>query len=326
VVTALFAFAAAQFFLLNRPLTPGGPWQMPWILMVVQMLLVLDLICLSVVDYESFLIPIETTIYMIPVGLALGIAFPELHLDPTPWTGIARLDAAIDSFNGIVIGGGLLWAIGFLCVLLIKKEGMGAGDAHLLAMVGAMLGWKAALYTFLLGILLGVIAGLAGILWSNHQRKKLGSAYKARKPRYELPEAEEDQGPPPAGPLLVYGLVVVPVEIALFVVYFQNAMTLGYEATLVSAAVCLTLGLGLLLAYPVQKGLISTKKWPMGQIEERADGKKEEVLEGNYMPFGPPLAVAGLLVAFYYPLFSALAYYNFTRVWPAYPFHMLGIN
>ena len=325
LVTALFAFASFQFFVLNSPIGPPGG-TMPWALYAVQLFLILDLVCLSVVDLEMWLIPIQTTIIWIPVGLILGGLCPELHLDPTPWTSKAWLNGLIDSFNGVVVGGGILWGVGFLCIWWFKKEGMGAGDAHLLAMVGAMLGWKAAIMTFMLGIFIGLTTGIAGILWSKYQRRKLGKDYKPRKPRYELPDAEEDQGPPPATPLLVYGLIVVPVEVALYVTYFQNALSPGYEATLISASVCLIIGMGLLVAYPIQKNLIATKRWPMGQVQEREDGKKEEVLEGNYIPFGPSLAVAGLTVAFYYPALASLVNYNFLQKWLPLPFHMLGVN
>jgi hypothetical protein len=46
---------------------------------------------------------------------------------------------------------------------------------------------------------------------------------------------------------------------------------------------------------------------PQGTIEENKEGEKQETLTGNYIPFGPSLAVAALIVAFYEPLIRELA-------------------
>lgn len=62
---------------------------------------------------------------------------------------------------GIVVGGGILWALAWASPYLFGKEGMGGGDIKLLAMVGAFLGWKAALLTIMIGSLFGSVIGVS---------------------------------------------------------------------------------------------------------------------------------------------------------------------
>ena len=66
-----------------------------------------------------------------------------------------------DAFLGIVVGGGILWALAWASPYLFGKEGMGGGDIKLLAMIGAFLGWKAALLTIMIGSLFGSVIGVS---------------------------------------------------------------------------------------------------------------------------------------------------------------------
>lgn len=66
-----------------------------------------------------------------------------------------------ESLLGIVLGGGLLLLVASGYYLLTKKEGMGGGDVKLLAMIGAFLGWKAVIFTILVGSAIGTVLGIA---------------------------------------------------------------------------------------------------------------------------------------------------------------------
>ncbi|NBV44558.1 MAG: prepilin peptidase [Planctomycetia bacterium] len=57
---------------------------------------------------------------------------------------------------GIAAGGGLVWATRAGAGLALGREAMGLGDVTLMAMIGAWLGWQAAVITFFLGVFLGV--------------------------------------------------------------------------------------------------------------------------------------------------------------------------
>jgi len=54
-------------------------------------------------------------------------------------------------------------------LLFLKKRGMGLGDAKLLAMLGAFLGWKSVLLIIVLASFLGSFFGIALILWQRRQ-------------------------------------------------------------------------------------------------------------------------------------------------------------
>ena len=58
---------------------------------------------------------------------------------------------------GIVIGGGLVWLVRILATAAMHQEAMGFGDVTLLAMIGAFLGWQAAVIVFFLAPLAAVV-------------------------------------------------------------------------------------------------------------------------------------------------------------------------
>jgi leader peptidase (prepilin peptidase)/N-methyltransferase len=63
------------------------------------------------------------------------------------------------SLLGILVGGGLLWAIAEIWFRLRKVDAMGFGDVKMLAMIGAFLGVKMVILTFVLSSLAGGIIG-----------------------------------------------------------------------------------------------------------------------------------------------------------------------
>ncbi|MDD4910568.1 MAG: prepilin peptidase [Candidatus Omnitrophica bacterium] len=66
----------------------------------------------------------------------------------------------IDSLLGILIGGGVIYLTGLLGDFIFKKETMGGGDVKLLAMIGAFLGYKKALFTFFAAPFFGTAVGV----------------------------------------------------------------------------------------------------------------------------------------------------------------------
>jgi leader peptidase (prepilin peptidase)/N-methyltransferase len=58
---------------------------------------------------------------------------------------------------GMVVGGGLIWIIRVVGTFAFRREAMGSGDIHILAMIGAFLGWRVALVTPFLAAFVGLV-------------------------------------------------------------------------------------------------------------------------------------------------------------------------
>jgi leader peptidase (prepilin peptidase)/N-methyltransferase len=65
---------------------------------------------------------------------------------------------------GILLGGGLLYAIAYGYYALTGRDGMGGGDIKLLAMIGGFLGWQSLLYVVFASSLTGSLVGVAAML------------------------------------------------------------------------------------------------------------------------------------------------------------------
>jgi leader peptidase (prepilin peptidase)/N-methyltransferase len=87
-------------------------------------------------------------------GIGIGLAAAAILGQPS-WKA---------SLGGILLGGGLLWAVAEGYYRLTGREGMGGGDIKLLAMIGAFLGWRAVPVTLLLGSISGAMIGGALML------------------------------------------------------------------------------------------------------------------------------------------------------------------
>ena len=68
--------------------------------------------------------------------------------------------ALLSSLVGLAFGGGIVWAIRIVAGYVLQVEAMGFGDVTLMAMIGAFLGWQAALMTFFLAPFTSVVIAL----------------------------------------------------------------------------------------------------------------------------------------------------------------------
>jgi leader peptidase (prepilin peptidase)/N-methyltransferase len=64
---------------------------------------------------------------------------------------------------GILLGGGLLYAVAYGYYALTGRDGMGGGDIKLLAMIGAFLGWQSLFYVVFASSLTGSLVGIAAM-------------------------------------------------------------------------------------------------------------------------------------------------------------------
>jgi leader peptidase (prepilin peptidase)/N-methyltransferase len=100
------------------------------------------------IDIDHRIIPDELSLG----GLAAGVFLS--FLPGGDWHG---------SLAGALLGGGLLFITAATYHRVTGIEGLGGGDIKLLAMVGAFLGWRGALFTIFVGSLLGVAGGLVAM-------------------------------------------------------------------------------------------------------------------------------------------------------------------
>jgi leader peptidase (prepilin peptidase) / N-methyltransferase len=75
-----------------------------------------------------------------------------------------RWAGATSGLAGMVVGGGLVWLVRILATATLGQEAMGFGDVTLLAMIGAFLGWQAAVIIFFLAPLVAVVIAVGRLL------------------------------------------------------------------------------------------------------------------------------------------------------------------
>jgi len=71
-----------------------------------------------------------------------------------------RWDGLLAGLVGLAVGGGLVWAVRLIGAAVLRREAMGFGDVTLMAMLGAMLGWQAAVLVFFLAPLAALAVGV----------------------------------------------------------------------------------------------------------------------------------------------------------------------
>ena len=133
--------------LLTAGLSMLVAWQMGFGLATAGMLvLTWVLVCLSMIDADTQLLPDIIVLPLLWLGLILNSFGVYTDLNTALW--------------GAVAGYLSLWSVYWLFKLVTGKEGMGYGDFKLLAMLGAWGGWQVLPLTILLSSLVGAILGL----------------------------------------------------------------------------------------------------------------------------------------------------------------------
>lgn len=99
-------------------------------------------------------------LFLLPAAVLAGVGWWLCSADGAlgAWVPPMALRALGGSVLGLMVGGGVVWAVRILGSLAFNKEAMGLGDVHLMAGVGAVLGWIDPTLAFFL-------APFTGILW-----------------------------------------------------------------------------------------------------------------------------------------------------------------
>lgn len=122
-------------------LTVGIKWTL-----LEYLILVFGLVTVSFIDLDHYILPDVFTLPGIIIGLIGAAINPEREF--------------LSALIGFVLGGGFLWAIAYLYLVIRKQDGMGGGDIKLLAWIGAVLGWPSVPFVILSSSVVGSLAGV----------------------------------------------------------------------------------------------------------------------------------------------------------------------
>jgi leader peptidase (prepilin peptidase)/N-methyltransferase len=122
------------------------------------MLFVWCMIALTVIDYDTQLLPDDITLPLLWAGLLvnLGGGFVDLR------------SAVIGAAAGYLA----LWSVYWLFKFATGKEGMGYGDFKLLSAIGAWFGWQMLTLVVLMSSVVGAAVGIGLIVFAGHGRSK----------------------------------------------------------------------------------------------------------------------------------------------------------
>ena len=140
LITALMSVCLLKYF----SLTPA---------FFVYLVFVYALIVVIFIDIEHQEIPDSIDLPGIILGIICMTVF-RLDGSGSYWMSL------LNSFLGILAGGGSMFLLGYLGEKIYKKEALGGGDIKLMAMIGAFLGWKLVLLTFFMAPIFGSGIGL----------------------------------------------------------------------------------------------------------------------------------------------------------------------
>jgi leader peptidase (prepilin peptidase)/N-methyltransferase len=161
------------------------------------------LLVLAAIDLDTKRLPDVITLPSIPIFFLAGFATHE-----APW--LERAIGAAGGYLAVRLVSDAYYAI-------TRREGLGLGDGKVLAVVGALLGWRALPFVIFLASFIGILVSVPLILWA---RRGQGPNAGAKSAGAESPDASPgspavSQTPPPVrhaevpfGPFLALSAVV----------------------------------------------------------------------------------------------------------------------
>jgi leader peptidase (prepilin peptidase)/N-methyltransferase len=150
--TAVFAATCAWQF--------GYGWEA-----LMAIVLTFFLVSITMIDYDTQLIPDSTVYPLLWIGLLMSV------FHPIPGAQVLFI-SPVDAIVGAVAGYLSLWSVFWMFKLVTGKDGMGYGDFKLLAALGAWLGWQALPTIILLSAVVGAVLNVGLILFKGRDRSQ----------------------------------------------------------------------------------------------------------------------------------------------------------
>jgi leader peptidase (prepilin peptidase)/N-methyltransferase len=130
-------------------------------------LFLLALVVIAFIDLDHKQIPDAITIPGIPIFFALGVLVGDLPL--------------VDLAVGVFASYGVAGLLGDTWYFLFGRDALGLGDAKLLALIGALYGWRASLFALFGGAVLGSVL-LVPVLLVRRLRRGEGEVLRFESP------------------------------------------------------------------------------------------------------------------------------------------------
>lgn len=127
-------------------------------------LLVFSLLVITIIDFQFQIIPDEISFFLIILGLLVSSFNVTL--------GDAIIQRIINSFLGLLAGGGSLLLVAIVGKWIFKKDAMGGGDIKIMAGVGTFIGWDKVLLAIFIACFLGSIVGICLMLFKKIGRRQ----------------------------------------------------------------------------------------------------------------------------------------------------------
>jgi leader peptidase (prepilin peptidase)/N-methyltransferase len=155
---------------------------------------------------------LKEVLFLLPV-IAGAVIWARMTRAGTPlggqwsrWCESGHVAGLGGALFGLLIGGGVIWAVRILGSLGFGREAMGLGDVHLMAAAGAVIGWAGATIAFFVAPFFGLLIGVIQLV---------------RRGKREMPY----------GPYLTLGILVVIATLDCFVRWLGP----GFEAIFLRA-------------------------------------------------------------------------------------------
>lgn len=135
------------------------------------------LAALAVLDAENFWLPDRLTLPGIALGLALAVTHATLDTflqssgSFEVWKHFVAIYIVQFWFLGAVASAGVLLVIRWIYQMIRDQEGIGLGDVKLMAMLGGWVGFKAAMLSFAIAVLLGAAVAVILLIAPSEQAK-----------------------------------------------------------------------------------------------------------------------------------------------------------
>ena len=143
-------FGIAWWFTLGTGGFLEGPPELRAIRFAIAAAFVFVMVVITFIDIDHKLILHIVTIPSMIVFYGASLLLPERRW----WEGLV----------GAAIGYGVPWLIGEIYYRVRKMEGLGLGDGMLLAVVGALLGWRGVVVSLFGGSVVGSILGIGALI------------------------------------------------------------------------------------------------------------------------------------------------------------------